>query len=108
LELGEETVMDDPLVQFTLYFAACVLIWKLIAWLSESTPYPEEKPMEHETPDEYCGCAKPGMARVDYLKFLYMRCGHCRFEWTDLHGGVCLQCVAEGRTAVKDLGRVRP
>lgn len=96
-------MLNHPLIIAALSFPAFWLLGlgllNLLAWLSESTPYPEEKPMEHETPDEYCGCDKPGMARVDYLKFAFMPCGHSRFEWSDLKQQ-CLQVA-------KDLGRVK-
>lgn len=87
-------------VRFHLY---CL---RLQAWFFETTPEPEPKPMREETADEYCECHKPGLSRVDHLKFRFQNCGHSRFEWSE-RTNECLQCVAEGRIAKRDMGRIK-
>jgi hypothetical protein len=88
----------------TRLFVRFHLTWlRFWAWLLETTP--EESVRDDVYLPEEPELPKP-LHRLKEMGFKYMPCGHNPYCWNAVRGE-CEQCVLEGRTAKRDMGRNR-
>jgi hypothetical protein len=90
----------------TRLFVRFHLTWlRFWAWLLATTPEESVRDDVYLPDEELANLPKP-LHRLKEFRYQRMACGHHPFEFC-APKGQCLQCVAEGRVAAKDGGRLQ-
>lgn len=91
----------------SVLFVAGLLIWsacqRIEAWFFATTPE-EVMPDDVYLPDQELANLPKALHRLKEMNFRRMRCGHHPYSWNAVRGE-CEQCVLEGRSAKRDMGR---
>jgi hypothetical protein len=91
-----------------ILFVTALGIWKAMGWFIATLP---EEPMEPPKRIEDVTLVEDelpkALVRIKELKFQYQNCGHHVFCFNAVRGE-CEQCVLEGRSAKRDMGKLRP
>ncbi len=91
-----------------ILFVTALGIWKAMGWFIATLPEDEmDKPTRLEDVTLVEDGLPKALHRLAAMNFRKMPCGHNPYSWNAVRGE-CEQCVLEGRSAKRDMGKLRP